>query len=190
LERRNIMTCFAAIIGLICALNAPPYPEPQLFHYGKATNRAIYARHQFVPLLPAVGPLIARKPPDKPGLAVLAYNGSSRELEAFREFKSGKRTSCFPPRLVSILRDVERHFKAPVIVTSGYRSPRHNRRVGGVRGSMHLQCKAADIRVNGVSKQRLHTYLMRHPKRGGVGLYRRWNSVHIDVGPKRNWYWR
>jgi uncharacterized protein YcbK (DUF882 family) len=177
------MTCLAATIGLICALNVPPYPEPQLFHHGKATNRATYGINRFVPELPLIGPVIASvKPSDKaPGLAVLSYRSNS---------KHRTKTSCFPPRLVRILRDVERHFKAPVIVTSGYRTPRHNRRVGGVRGSMHLQCKAADIKVPGVSKKRLHTYLMRHPKRGGVGLYRRWETVHIDVGRKRNWYWR
>lgn len=179
------MTCLAATVGLICALNAPPYPEPQLFHHGKATNRATYASNRFVPKLPLIGPLVvSMKPSDgpPPGLAALAYRSNVA--------RKGTKTSCFPPRLVGILRDVERHFKAPVIVTSGYRTSRQNRRAGGADGSMHLQCKAADIRVNGVSKKRLHTYLMRHPKRGGVGLYRRWNTVHIDVGKKRNWYWR
>jgi len=173
------MTCLAAtiIIGAVCALNAPPYPEPQLFHHGKATNRATYANGRFVPVLPTIGPLITSKP--APGLAVLAYSQSPRKPDAFETFDrpkrrarhGDKRTSCFPPRLVGILRDVERHFKAPVVVVSGYRSPRHNRRVGGVRRSMHLSCKAADIKVAGVSKKRLHAYLMRHPKRGGVGLY-------------------
>jgi len=185
------MTCFAAtiIIGAVCALNVPPYPEPQLFHHGKATNRAVYAARRFVPVLPVIGPAITTKPVhDGLGLAVLAYNQSPRTPAAFEAFD--KRASCFPARLTGILRDVERHFKAPVVVVSGYRSPRHNRRVGGAGRSMHLSCEAADITVAGVSKKRLHTYLMRHPKRGGVGLYARFDAVHIDIGNKRNWYWR
>ena len=100
-------------------------------------------------------------------------------------------TSCFPKRLTGILRDAERHFRGRVIVTSGYRSKAYNRRVGGATRSQHMACKAADIRIPGVSKTALFRYLRRHPSAGGVGIYRGpW--VHVDVrsGRKTTWDWR
>jgi len=199
------MTCLVAItFGVACALNAPMGDEPQPFHYGKATNRAVYAGFQ--PDLPTVGPMIAfrprkaaqkRKERDGEGRTTLTAFAPERssvsQFDAIRSgFKvahSGVKTACFPHRLVTILRDTERHFGRPVIITSGYRSPAHNRRVRGARHSQHMHCKAADIRVPGISKKQLHAYLMRHPKRGGVGIYGGpW--VHVDVARKRAWDWR
>ena len=37
----------------------------------------------------------------------------------------------------------------PVIITSGYRTPEHNKNVGGVPTSQHLYGQAADIKVKG-----------------------------------------
>ncbi|MFD0915590.1 YcbK family protein [Pseudahrensia aquimaris] len=100
------------------------------------------------------------------------------------------RVHCFPRELVRILKRVERKFGRTPVVTSGYRSPAKNRRVRGARNSVHLTCKAADIQVPGVSKWTLARYLRRVPGRGGVGTYCHTNSVHIDVGKKRDWNWR
>lgn len=199
------MTCLAAItFGVVCALNAPNGPEPQSFAHGKATNRAVYAG--FTPYLPAIGPVVSvrpRTPPQEPkerdglGLAALTAYAPERASESpfdairggFKIAHQGVDTSCFPSQLVRILRDTEKRFGRKVIVTSGYRSPRHNKRVRGARHSQHMNCKAADIRVPGVSKDKLYAYLLRHPKRGGVGIYgSQW--VHIDVARQRTWDWR
>lgn len=96
---------------------------------------------------------------------------------------------CFKPKLVALLRKVERHYGKKPIVTSGYRSPAHNRRIRGARRSQHISCAAADIEVPGVGKASLARYLRSLPGRGGVGLYCRSKSVHIDIGSKRQWYW-
>jgi uncharacterized protein YcbK (DUF882 family) len=52
-----------------------------------------------------------------------------------------------------------------------------------------MSCAAADIQVSGVGKASLARYLRSLPGRGGVGLYCRSRSVHIDTGTKRQWYW-
>lgn len=94
---------------------------------------------------------------------------------------------CFPRNLRNILKQVERRFGRAPVVTSGYRSPRHNRKIRGARNSHHTRCTAADIQVKGVSKWTLARYLRSIPGRGGVGTYCHTKSVHIDVGTKRDW---
>jgi uncharacterized protein YcbK (DUF882 family) len=91
------------------------------------------------------------------------------------------------PRLVNLLNRVSRHFRRPVVVVSGCRSRKHNRRVGGARNSMHLRCMAADIRVSGVARNRVARFARGLPGRGGIGTYCRNSVVHIDVGPRREW---
>ncbi|KJF66460.1 YcbK family protein [Rhizobium nepotum] len=92
---------------------------------------------------------------------------------------------CFKPELVRMIKDVERHYNSPAIVTSGYRPPK------GIRqGSKHYTCDAADIQIKGVSKWELATYLRSMPERGGVGTYCHTESVHMDTGEPRDWNWR
>lgn len=97
---------------------------------------------------------------------------------------------CLRPQLVRMLKHIENHYNRPVIVTSGFRDSRHNRRVGGARGSLHTLCAAADIQVEGVTKWQLAEYLRTIPGRGGVGTYCHTDSVHIDIGEERDWNWR
>jgi len=118
---------------------------------------------------------------------------SSKTLKryvAFRAAHNRVNTSCFPTRLRSVLNKVRARYGATAIVSSGYRSKSHNRRVGGARRSMHMQCKAADIRVPGVNKYQLARFLKTIPSVGGVGTYGCNGSVHVGVGPKRQWHWR
>lgn len=96
--------------------------------------------------------------------------------------------ACLKPEVLRILKIVERRYGSKPIITSGYRSPKRNRRAGGARNSQHIFCKAVDIQVEGVSKWQLAKYLRTIPGRGGVGTYCRTKSVHIDVGSKRDWH--
>ncbi|MBV2143826.1 DUF882 domain-containing protein [Falsochrobactrum sp. TDYN1] len=118
-----------------------------------------------------------------PGLARLAPNG----LKVQRETVD---VACLKPQLVTMLKTMERHFRRPVMVTSGYRSPSYNRKVNGARRSLHMICAAADIQIDGVSKRELARYARSMPGRGGVGTYCHTKSVHVDVGPERDWNWR
>jgi zinc D-Ala-D-Ala carboxypeptidase len=74
----------------------------------------------------------------------------------------------------------------PLIVTSGYRSPAHNARVGGAANSMHLRGQAFDISMNNMDPE----WFIREAKRqgfGGIGTYPKQGFVHVDTGPVRAW---
>ncbi|MEJ5019679.1 D-Ala-D-Ala carboxypeptidase family metallohydrolase [Ochrobactrum vermis] len=118
-----------------------------------------------------------------PGLARLAPNG----LKVQRQTVD---VACLKPQLVSMLKSMERHFRRPVMVTSGYRSPSYNRKVNGARKSLHMICAAADIQIDGVSKWEVARFARSMSGRGGVGTYCHTTSVHVDVGPERDWNWR
>lgn len=98
--------------------------------------------------------------------------------------------ACLKPELVRLLKKVEAYYKRPVVVTSGYRSPKANKRIGGATGSKHTTCEAADVQVKGVSKWDMAKYVRSLPERGGVGTYCHTQSVHIDIGSARDWNWR
>lgn len=117
------------------------------------------------------------------GLARLAPNGLLRQRESVD-------VACLKPALVRVLKTVERHYGKRMVVTSGYRSPSYNRRVRGARRSQHMYCAAADVQVPGISKWKLAKFVRSMPGRGGVGTYCHTESVHIDVGPERDWNWR
>lgn len=117
------------------------------------------------------------------GLARLTPNGLKTQ-------HSGVDVKCLKPALVRVLKSVERRYGKPVIVTSGYRSAKRNASIRGAKNSLHIYCSAADIQVAGVDKWALAKYLRSMPGRGGVGTYCHTKSVHIDIGPKRDWNWR
>lgn len=117
------------------------------------------------------------------GLARLAPNGLMKQTDHVD-------VACLKPSLVRVLKTVERHYGRKVVVTSGYRSPERNRKARGARNSLHMYCAAADVQVEGVSKWDLAQFVRAMPGRGGVGTYCHTDSVHVDVGPERDWNWR
>jgi uncharacterized protein YcbK (DUF882 family) len=117
------------------------------------------------------------------GMARLAPNGLLKQNESVD-------VACLKPSLVRVLKTIEGHFGRKMVVTSGYRDPSRNRRANGAKNSLHMYCAAADIQVPGVSKWELANYVRTMPGRGGVGTYCHTESVHIDVGPERDWNWR
>lgn len=117
------------------------------------------------------------------GLARLAPNGLLTQTERVD-------VQCLKPALLGVIKAVEAHYGRKAVVTSGYRSPPVNQRARGARNSLHMYCAAADMQVEGVSKWELASYLRSMPGRGGVGTYCHTNSVHVDVGPERDWDWR
>ncbi|MBZ9653694.1 YcbK family protein [Phyllobacterium lublinensis] len=117
------------------------------------------------------------------GLARLAPNGLKVQRESVQ-------VACLKPQLVGILKTLERRYGKSVIVTSGYRSPPYNRLVNGAKASLHMSCAAADIQIPGISKWELASFARSMQGRGGVGTYCHTESVHVDIGPRRDWNWR
>lgn len=81
--------------------------------------------------------------------------------------------------LVSILQKIRTHFKKPVTITSAYRTPIYNNKVGSGRYSQHLYGRAADIKVQGIAPKEVAKYAETLLPNGGIGIYN--TFVHIDV---------
>lgn len=72
-------------------------------------------------------------------------------------------------------------------ILSGYRTPEHNRKLkGSAKNSQHMNGKAADLHVPGVSTKLLAA-MGRVIGAGGVGIYIRGNFVHVDTARVRVW---
>jgi hypothetical protein len=56
--------------------------------------------------------------------------------------------ACLQRLAVEILQPIRDAWGQPIVISSGYRCPRLNAAVGGVKGSQHLLGQAADIKAN------------------------------------------
>ena len=101
--------------------------------------------------------------------------------------------TAMDPQLFVLLVDlaaaagVEPHYE----IISGYRSSGTNEKLrsnggGQAKNSQHIQGKAIDLRLKGVSTQMLRD-LARDLKRGGVGYYPKSDFVHVDTARVRYW---
>ncbi|MBB2918787.1 YcbK family protein [Cupriavidus alkaliphilus] len=110
-----------------------------------------------------------------------------------RDHYSGK-VGAIDPQLFDLLFQVRRELGTdkPFQVISGYRSPATNSRLrnsrsGGVaKHSLHMDGKAIDIRLAGVSLADVRD-AAKSLQGGGVGYYESDQFVHIDTGRVRYW---
>ena len=88
--------------------------------------------------------------------------------------------------LVNVLQKIRSHFGKSVTITSAYRTPTHNKSVGGTTYSQHLYGKAADIKISGVTPKKVADYAETLLDKGGIGIYN--TFTHIDVrSTKSRW---
>lgn len=95
--------------------------------------------------------------------------------------------------LYDLLADLAEHARVEprYEIISGYRSPEtnamlHERSAGVATRSLHLEGRAIDVRLKGVSCEQLASLAL-STQRGGVGFYRRSDFVHVDTGRVRHW---
>lgn len=102
----------------------------------------------------------------------------------------------YDPKEFDVLHSVLARLRRPngvIDVVCGYRTPETNEALrresahsGVAAHSQHMEGKAIDIRVPGVSTVRLRNAALSLHE-GGVGYYPVSHFVHIDVGPVREW---
>ena len=105
-----------------------------------------------------------------------------------REFqcRDGSNQVVLHSRLLSRLQSLRSALGRPVYITSGYRNPQHNARVGGAPDSLHLKGMAADIVVRGMHPEDL-AQASREAGFTGIGVYSTFLHVDIRETPAR---WR
>lgn len=112
----------------------------------------------------------------------------------------GKRSAPIDPKLLEILWATQAFIARfgmtkPLEVLSGYRTPESNQRlreegIPAARKSLHLEGRAADIRIGDLHEEVLGE-LIQSFKQGGVGFYFRASAkggwIHTDTGLQRAW---
>lgn len=114
---------------------------------------------------------------------------------------AGWRWSSFSPREIACkgtgkvlvnedaldkLQALRDRLRKPLILTSAYRSPEHNRAVGGAKRSKHMEGIAFDVRMDNHDPHEFEA-AARAVGFTGFGYYPRSGFMHIDTGPARSW---
>ena len=99
--------------------------------------------------------------------------------------KSGKNMDI---KFLRFIDELRKRCKFPFIVTSGYRTPEHNKKVGGIENSAHLKGLAADIVMTDSKKRARFVYEAMNlcselslPFRVGLAGKSKGNFAHIDI---------
>jgi uncharacterized protein YcbK (DUF882 family) len=113
---------------------------------------------------------------------------------------NGKETAPIDPKLLETLWGTQAFvarygIDSPVEILSGYRTSASNQRlreqgIPAARQSLHMEGKAADIRIANLNEEVLGG-LIKSFQQGGVGFYYRSGPrggwIHADTGLKRTW---
>lgn len=90
------------------------------------------------------------------------------------------------PEALDKLQTLRDRLGKPLIFRSAYRSPEHNRAVGGATASKHMDGTAFDIAMANHDPAAFET-AARAVGFLGFGYYPRSGFMHIDLGPARTW---
>lgn len=122
----------------------------------------------------------------------LTKNFNSEEFDCKDGTKVPEKYLLNVKEVANNLQALRDYLKVSVSVTgSGYRTPSHNKKVGGAKFSQHLTASGADINAEGYKPKQLAEVielliLKGKMKQGGIGVYP--NFVHYDIrGTKERW---
>ncbi|MCC6006349.1 MAG: DUF882 domain-containing protein [Rhodobacteraceae bacterium] len=90
------------------------------------------------------------------------------------------------PEALDKLQALRDRLGKPLIVRSAYRSPQHNRNVGGAPRSKHMDGTAFDIAMSNHDPAAFEA-AAREVGFLGFGFYPRSGFIHVDLGPARTW---
>ena len=90
--------------------------------------------------------------------------------------------------LAETLQTIRKFIRKPITINSGYRSPEHNKAIGGAKNSQHVLGKAADIVVQDYTPEQVADFiegLINYGviKDGGLGRYK--TFTHFDIRKNR-----
>ena len=98
------------------------------------------------------------------------------------EFESDNNVVKVSTELVLGLQIMRNLIGRPIKVINGYRTPEHNKRVGGADNSQHLHGRAADITVEGMSGKELAKFA-EVAGFNAIGIAK--TAIHVDDRPER-----
>lgn len=94
-------------------------------------------------------------------------------------------------KLAQVFEFIRGLYDKPIVVLSAYRTPAHNKKIGGARNSQHLEGRALDLKPpKGVSVARFYYDIRAHMKEfeiKGLGRYK--TFVHVDIRPGNVAFW-
>ena len=86
-------------------------------------------------------------------------------------------------KLIEVLERLREHLGKPVVITSAYRCPEHNREIGGVPNSAHTRGYAVDIKVlSSATRYKILGFLIREGI-NRIGIAK--DFIHFDLDPDK-----
>ncbi len=107
-----------------------------------------------------------------------------------REFRSrdGADEILIDEKLVTLLQKMRDEF-GKIIISSAYRTPSYNTKVGGVKNSQHVLGQAADITLSNPKKLLEAARFAEKIGFGGVGLDEKFGKfLHLDTRSKKSYF--
>ena len=88
-------------------------------------------------------------------------------------------------RLSNLFEDIRAIYDKPIRILSAYRSPEHNRVIGGARFSQHVEGRALDLQPpRGVSIDKFYSDIRSRIEEFGIkGIGKYTTFVHVDFRP-------
>ena len=104
----------------------------------------------------------------------ISENFSLHEFEC----RDGSHLVKLDEELIDKLQKLRELIGKPITVNSGYRTTEYNKKIGGAPKSQHIEGKAADITVKGLTPLQVKEYAEKVGFRG-IGIYN--TFTHVDV---------